>query len=55
MRRRKHESIEREVEWRVATVDGAVVVWTDQHEVGKSIVASAAPPPDVMGLTKLSW
>jgi hypothetical protein len=42
MRRRKHESIEHEVEWRVATVDGAVVVWTDQYEVRKSIVASAA-------------
>jgi hypothetical protein len=35
-------------------VDGAVVVWTDQYEVRKSIVASAAQPPNVMGLTKLS-
>jgi hypothetical protein len=46
--KRENERITTEVEWRIAAMNGAMMIGTDQHEVRSRVVPSAAKPADMM-------
>jgi hypothetical protein len=44
----KDKSIASEIKWRITTVDRAMVVRTDQHEVCERVISAPTEPTDVM-------